>query len=421
MLKAINKLGLRYFKAYSLNTFYLTCPQITSAIACILTLPIILRYIPGTDYGKMQFILALCGWLGVFTFVRISIESKIGIAKGYEGNFFYAIFTRLRLSIPVILLCLLTGIAFIYYGRPILGGILLLTTINLLINNIVNGSISNFLIAKELFHYYAIVESVLLLLSQAASALAAYYTHNIIYMVFAKVFTSAFLIFVFLLILLKKHGLWSAFLRKEYDSSLKAYGVKMLPADLFFLTRTSLSPLLVGTFFGFESLAAFSVAYNGIYLRTLDIVKKISPLLYSKEARNKTVMLKMQNPKYFFAVAATGLLFAFLMIACAIFYIRFFLPIEYHIANIYVVILLLSVPFVILFQLLTLSLRVKMAHRALTMISIGRTVAELFCIFILGYLFGISGVSLAILLGVIVGFYLALSEFKKSSGLQQRS
>lgn len=419
MLRVIHKLGVRYFKAYSLNTLYLTFPQITAAIVSIVTLPIILRHIPGTDYGKMQFILALCSWLGVFTFVRISIESKIGIARGDEGNFFYAIFARLRLSIPVILVCLFTGIVFIYFDRPILGGILLLFTINLVINNIVGKSISNFLIAKDLFHYYAITESALVLLSQTAAVLAAYYTQNIICMVFARLFTSAFLIFMFLLILLKKHCLWSAFLRKEYDSTLKSYGIKMLTANLFFMTRTTISSLLVGTVFGFKSLASFSVAYNSIYLQASMIINSITPLLYSKEVRNGTVTSKMRNRRSFFMIFGAGSLLCFFMIVCAILYVHFLLPIEYQIAKVYVVILLSAIPFMVLNRLLILSITARMNHKSLTIISVARTIIELLSIFVLGSFLGIKGFSLGILVGVIVGFSLALAEFKKNTRPQR--
>ena len=204
MLKSIHKSVVRYFKAYSVNAVYLTCPQIVAAISSIVTLPIILGNIPGSEYGKMQFILAIFGWLSVFTFARISAESKIGIAKGYEGNFFYAIFTRLKLSIPVIIFCLLASISFLYFDKKVLGVISLMATASLIVNNIVNNSISQLLVAKELFHYFAWFGSITLLMRQIASAIAACYTHNIIYMFSARLCASFVIVVITLFLLLKR-------------------------------------------------------------------------------------------------------------------------------------------------------------------------------------------------------------------------
>ncbi len=84
------------FRRYAKNSFFILFSKVIGVLVSLFTLPIILNNLPIEEYGIFQFILALQAWLLALTGNHITSGSIKGLAKGFDGTFFFAFISRIK-------------------------------------------------------------------------------------------------------------------------------------------------------------------------------------------------------------------------------------------------------------------------------------------------------------------------------------
>ncbi|MDH5661477.1 MAG: oligosaccharide flippase family protein, partial [Elusimicrobiota bacterium] len=344
----------------------------------------------------------------------ITLGSKKGIARGLDGTFFYAFLARLKLLIPLSVIILV--IAFYVKSREnyVFSTLLLIIGFYLIFGYLIQTSFYEFLVAKERFKERCFWEILIPLISMGGSALVAYLTKNIIYFAISQLGSSTILSWIAILLLLKKERIMESYRKREIDKGCVPYGLKLIPANLVYVTAYHVSHFIIGPFFGFANLAIFSVA-NKLKEKFASITKSFYPLIYADFAkREKDELIKLIK-SYLIKIGFFGIILVSVFIFVGWFYIKFFLPKGYQHATIYMAILALGLIPGVLTVVLHTILESHFCYKELTVINIIPSLLRIVLILICGYLWRIIGVcfALAVTNWISFGFYYFLTMQKK--------
>ena len=400
----------KIFQKYSADSFFLNAPLITNALIALAIFPIILANLSIADYGKFQFVLALQIWLSALTANNITVASKRGIAKGLNGTFLYAFLARLKLLVPAGIFVI--GVAFYikvlgYYTFSIL---LAIIGLYLVFSYLFQISFYEFLIAKKRFKEWFFWQILISFISMIGSALAAFFTKNIIYFALVQLGSISILSLIAWLWIVTKERLIESYKKGQIDKECFPYGLKLIPVDLITITAGRISHFIIGPFFGFGNLAVFSVAYR-LRDKCAGILKSVRPLLYADFATlEREELIKIVN-RHLFKIGALGILLTVGFIGLGWFYIRFFLPEAYGRTTFYFTILAFGLPPGILAMLLHTILESHLRYKELTVIGIITNLLRILLVVVLGYLWQIIGVCIALAISgwISFGFYYYLT------------
>jgi len=404
----------KLFQKYFSGTFFLNAPLVINTVVALVAFPIILTNLPIVAYGKWQFVLALQSWVLAISGSHITLASKKGIAQGLDGTFFYAFLARLKLLIPLSFIILVVAFYLKSLEYPIFSILLVIIGSYLIFGYLFQNSFYEFLVAKKRFKERCFWQILIPLISIAGSALVAYLTKNIIYFAISQLGSTTILSWVAILLLLKKERIIESYRRGEIDKGCVPYGLKLIPANLVYVTAYDISHFIIGAFFGFAYLAIFSVA-NKLKEKFASITKNFYPLIYADFAkREKDELIKMIK-FHLIKIGSFGIILVSVFIFTGWFYITFFLPKGYQQATIYLAILALGLIPGVLTVVLHTILESHFCYKELTVINIIPSLLRIVLILIFGYLWRIIGIcfALAITNWITFGFYYLLTIEEK--------
>lgn len=404
----------KLFQKYFSGTFFLNAPLVINTVVALVAFPIILTNLPVAAYGKWQFVLALQFWVLSISGSHITLASKKGIAQGLDGTFFYAFLARLKLLIPLSFIILVAAFYLKSLEYPTFSILSVIIGFYLIFGYLFQTSFYEFLVAKKRFKERCFWQILIPLISIVGSALVAYLTKNIIYFVVFQLGSTTILSWIAILLLLKKERIIESYRRGEVDKECVPYGLKLIPANLVYVTAYLVSHFIIGPFFGFANLAIFSVA-NKLKEKFASITKNFYPLIYADFAkREKDELIKMIK-FHLIKVGSFGIILVSVFIFTGWFYIKFFLPKGYQQATVYLAILALGlIPGVLTIVLHTI-LESHFCYKELTVINIIPSLLRIVLVLIFGYLWRIIGIcfALAVTNWITFGFYYLLTIKEK--------
>ncbi len=381
----------------------------------VLTLPIILINIPISEYGQWQFMLALQSWAGVISAQQITGGSKRGLALGQDGTFFFALFKRGKLLLLSSLLFFLLALYFYQTDRATLASLSGLGAVYLFSNILIQTSIGEYFIAKKQFFVWGIWDILSSPIARIGSSVVAFLTHSVIFFVVFQIIFAGSISLIALSLLISKHGLWRQFRQKNYDISCVKYGLRFFPIDLLGVISNRLVEVLIGVFFGFSSLAFFSVARD-LRNQVANILKISSPLLYGDFVRQPIEKLTETIRKRIPQMIATSTALAFIGVGLGVAYIFYFLPNPFQASLPLFVILSLAFPIGIPTILLHTILDSHLRYRAIAAATVIPNIIEIILIVLLGWIWGIIGMTTAIaIFGFISFLFYYLATVKRET------
>lgn len=396
----------------------LTSSHLFNIAVAIFTLPIILSSIPIADYGKWQFMLALQAWAITLSAPHITDGSKRGLALGQDGTFFFALIKRGKLMLIPSGLFLLLGIFFLWTDRTEFGLLFLVSAAYLFSNILLQESVGDFLIAKQSFAAHGIWSVLTSPVARIGSSAVAFFTQSIVLFALFQVAYALLITLVALLTLIKKRNLWAQYRRHNYDASCFRFGIRSLPVDILGALSNRLIEILIGTTFGLSSLAYFSVARD-LRNQIANLLKITFPLFYADFAKRPLEDLTDLVKKQMIRMVAASTLLGGLGVLAGIAYILYFLPHEFRTAIALLALLGLAFPIGIPTIVLSTVLQSHLRYRAIAVATTIPNAIEVVLILLLGWLFDINGMIIAVaIFGYVsfIFFYLATVKrepFKK--------
>lgn len=384
---------------YIINAAYLTFPQISAGLVALMTLPVILKSLDVADYGKFQFILALEVWLVALTGSHISSGAIKGISRGQDGTFIYSFLVRFKLLFIIAILGVIASIYLYFTHQTTFAVLLLILALFLAFGYLFQLTYPIYLIAKKQFKFMVTYQIMANIFSAVISAIVAYYTRNIILFAIAQLGSAGLLSIIGWIYIVYKNKLIKAYHQKEIDYECRNYGLKLIFADLFNVTASKISYFIIGPIFGFASLAVYSVASN-LKERIANLIKSTIPnLLYADFAQDeREKLIQVVGPKLKI-INLISLVIMIIFIGLGYFYIKLFLPLDYQYAINYYIILALVFPSTISALVLQTILEAHLRYKEITVVYIIPQVLTIILILILGFIFSVTGVCVAITLG----------------------
>ncbi|MDP6704229.1 MAG: oligosaccharide flippase family protein, partial [archaeon] len=316
-------------KGYFKSSLYLIAPQIVSIFVILITLPIILGNLEVKDYGLLQFVFAIQVWLAALTAENATIGAQRGIARGLEGTFFYALFSRMKLVVPLGLLVLAAVPVVSFFGYELLSQLLLILGAFFLVGYLPQISYPSLFIAKKQFKELAFFQVALYVFVPVMTVTAAVLTQDILVFALTHFGMHAFIGWTGLVYVAAKNDLLRSFREKKIDKDSFSYGVRMIFPSVTLQSANKVSEFIIGPLFGFQSLAVFSVAHN-VEKKSRMPMKLLHNLLYSDFAADgwDSLITKIRSKLLEMVVLSIGVGLA--LAAVGSLYLGLFLPDSYQ-------------------------------------------------------------------------------------------
>lgn len=411
-VKKIKKFIALLVKSYFAGSFFLGLPQIISISVTLITLPIILANLSMKDYGLLQFVLAIQVWFMSLTAEHATSGAQRGIARGLDGTFLFAAFSRLRFVIPVGLFALLSALFVYYAGWMLFAQLLGIMGGFLIIGYLPEVSYRYVFIAKKQFKEFAAWKIATSIVIPVASATAAVLTQDILIFTFVHFGSTALIGWIGLLYVVIKNHLFSAYKEGNIDKKSFPYGIKMIPASLVLQTSNKITDFIIGPFFGFANLAVFSIARN-LETRARSPVKIIQHLLYPDFAKDgwDNLIQKIQSKLKDVFLVSVFIAMGFAIIGYL--YIVIFLPSSYVQSAAYFLILVLGLPAAILQTILHTAFASALRYKELSVLLIIPNIFKILFIVTLGFFFGIIGVVWSLTLSAWLTYFFSYVLFTR--------
>ncbi len=271
------------------------------------------------------------------------------------------------------------------------------------------------LIGKKKIKQLSVFNAVLSILTVCASTVVVYVTKDIIYYALAFWGTMTVVPLIVWLWSVLKYNLIHEYKIKQIDKQCYKYGLLLIPIDLIKVTAQKLSHFFIGYFIGLSQLAIFSISYK-LKEKVAELVRLVPNLIYAdlaRKSREESIQVIKKNiVKLLFA----GVILMIVSFVCWYFYIKLFLPAEYFVSINYLAILLLAIPVVLVTIILHSILVAHLGDKELIIIGTIPSILGIVLIVVLGFLFKLYGVVIALSLNAWVTFafyyYLTIKKEK---------
>lgn len=395
--------------------FSISSAHAINIMVAILTLPIILGNIPVADYGKWQFMLALQAWGLMISVPQITDGSKRGIAMGQDGTFFFALFKRAKGLFVSAGLFLLLATYFHTTSRSTFAMLAGLSAVYFFSNILVQTSIGEYFIAKKDFVHYGIWTILSSPVARVGASVIALYTHSIVLFVLFQISFATLISIGAMMALVKQRSLWKQYAQSNYDASCIKFGIRSLPTDIMGALSNRIVEVLIGVFFGVTSLAYFSVARD-LRNQIANLMKISSPLFYADFVKQPfDAMVQLIN-KHLGWMIAVSVGFGAAGVGLGIAYIFLFLPSEFQAAIPFLFIFGISFPVGFPTIMFNTILQAHLRYRAIAVATLLPNAIEIVLVVILGWIWGIMGMTAGIALFGYVSFvFFYLATVKRES------
>lgn len=404
---------------YSSRVLLYLTPRLMASAAQLVFLPIVLHSLTLRDYGLFSVASMIGNLVSLLSFPQLTFGSKIALARGLNGQFFYSLFKRTAISLP--LLGVSTAILLVASGY--IGWMMTVTVIlvlaGTLLSNIVVQSVISLWVAKERFFTASMVELVRAVVVNGGGAIAAVVQRDLLTFVIARIAIDAAFSVAALLHAAVTLKLWAAYRRGEIDDELSAFGIKMFWANVAVMARTEGLSFIVAGHFGVEPLAIFRVAYTNIYSRIQNQLSSITEVIYAKNAREQLHVSTWLRFRQYCMLGILGLGTAILGCAASYIYIYYTLPAEYYPSFFYTAILMFALPLDVVYSYVNQLFLVRYDSRTVSRLLIAHLAIQLALLVALMIPFGVGGACVSVVLALAAA--LALGVFLERSASARRS
>jgi len=384
-------------RRYLKGSILLSLPMVINTLIALVTWPIILKNIPVADYGKWQFVLAIQMWMLALSAPNITSAAKRGIANNMDGTFLYAFWVRMKLLVAVGLAVLGIAFYFRWSGKIVLYELTAITGLFLIFGQQFQASLSEYLVAKKRFLVLGVLNIIIFSISMGCATFIAWITHDIVYFVLFQLVSGAIISLIAWAYIVKKKNLTKSYKLGKIDRECVPFGLKMVLISLVILTSGQLSSFIIGPFWGFSSLAVFSIA-NKLRDKISMVIKIARPLLYADFTRLTEQELKQKVGKSLVYLGFIGLFLTLALVVMGSFYIRYFLPATFRPAIKYLIILSIMLPAGLMTIVLHSILETHLIYKKISIAVVVPNLIKILLILVFGYFMRITGVCVAIAL-----------------------
>jgi O-antigen/teichoic acid export membrane protein len=389
-------------------------PRLAAIVAQLVFLPFVLHGLTIRDYGLFALASMIANLVALLSFPQISFGSKVALARGLDGQFLYALFKRIQLSIPIMVL---TCSGLLIYGlvsEARIASVIAVALVGTLASSIIFQAMTAFWIAREQFLWASSVDLIRAVLTNGGGAIAAMTTRDLLVFIVARIALDVTLSALLFCSLLARAKLWQAYREKRIDPDLEAFGLRMFWANCAVLARTEGISFIVAGSFGVEALAIFRVAYSSIYSRIQNQMSNLTDIVYAKNSRQRDRSTSKTLIRQFLILSILGATVAGAAVIFSYFYIRIAIPNTYSAAFGYVFILLVAIPIDIVYSYVNQILLIRYDHRSIIILLTFHLFVQMLGLVILMKAFGLFGVCFSVLVALI--FSLALGVFLERRG-----
>jgi O-antigen/teichoic acid export membrane protein len=363
----------------------------------LVALPVVLQYLPAREVGLLQLVLTVQSWSLLFTAAHITLGSKRGIAQGYLGTFLFAFFQRLKFLVPLAGLAFVVSVVLAARGDTILASLVVIMIVYVILGYLPQSTCSEYFVATKRFGVFAGMNAALVTLPSIGAAVAAKLTGDIIVVAAVQQGLLVIISTVTFLTLVVRDRLLGSYRNGLIDRDCLRYGIRMMPVELTVGTSSHISNILVGSLVGVVHLAVFSTA-SRLDRLVRGALGTIHNLVYADFAVAERGSLSKEIRRYMWTLIIAGAVISVCVASSVHYYIVTFLPPEYHAASLYLGIMTIAYPAILFQTLIQTMLEAKLRHGELTIVLVTSHVAKIILIVVLGFLFHMRGVAVAMAL-----------------------
>ncbi len=240
-----------------------TISTVISALAVMLKLIVLSRYLEKSDFGLMAYVTIVLGFATLFMDMGFTsaILHKENITKNeYSSLFWLNVFFTLFLFFIVVLISPLVSS---FYNEPELNVLIPLTATSLLMSSV--GRQFKTILLKELkFKAISIVESVSIILSIFIAVYLAINDYGVYSLVYSTLFQFFISNLIFFIMGMKTTGLMFHFVYSETKEFLKI-GMYQVGGQVINYFNKELDVLILGKLLGSEVVGGYSLAKQLVY------------------------------------------------------------------------------------------------------------------------------------------------------------
>lgn len=240
-----------------------TISTIIIAIAALLKLSVLTRFLDKSDFGLMALVTFVMGFMNLFNDMGLTsaILHKKNISKNEYASLYW--FNILFSFFLYAILCLISPFVASFYGEPLLATLIPLLGLNLLISAV--GRIFKTMDYKHLeFKMVSIFEIISAILSLLAAVYFAIEDYGVYALVYAALVQYIVQNILFLIYGFKRYGLLFHFRLFEIKPFLKI-GVYQVGGQIVNYFNRDIDILIIGKFFSSEILGGYSLAKQLVF------------------------------------------------------------------------------------------------------------------------------------------------------------
>ncbi len=234
--------------------FWLTLGKTIATLSAFLLSIAFANWLPKEVYGTYQYVLSLVGFFTVATLINVNASLMRSVAKGFEGNFLPAMYTRMRWGVLGGIGSLVTAAYYYVNGNRVLAISFGIAAVFIPIMEPM-GIFGDFLKGKKLFKLSSKFQMAARLISLLAMGTVLYFTNNIFYVLlgyFVPRMLIRFFSHIYVLVKVDRN--------RKKDKDLITYGKHLSAMSILQTLAEQLDKILIFHFLGASELAVYYFA-----------------------------------------------------------------------------------------------------------------------------------------------------------------
>lgn len=390
--------------------------------SALLSLGLVIAFanlIPKETYGSYKYIMSLGGSIGFLTLTGMNTAVVQSVAKGFSGALPYAVMVQLKWNMLFLVAGLAGATYYLFQGNQTLGYSLILLALSVPFTSALN-TYGAFLAGKKNFKLSSIYAAISSTFYALTMVLALYFGKNVVLLVAAYAAANVIPGICFYFRTIRKYQ--PAGIPKEEKAELIRYGKHLSFINILSTVATYLDKIVVFHYLGATELAVYSLA-QAMPERIRGYTKTITGIILPKLSEKDISDIKPVFYKRTFQSMAVGVVMAGGYILLSPFVFRFFLP-QYLESTLYSQVIALSLVMTMPATYMSSVFRSQKLLRTIYLSSITANIFRIVALVVLGALWGIWGVIIAMHLVYVLGFFYNVflweSEIKKHGSSSHR-
>lgn len=377
--------------------FWLSVAQFFGSFSSFLISIVFANFISKEDYGIYKYVLAITGILTIATLRGINVSITQSVAQGNEGTALKGLKTKIKWGLLGGIAAIVLSGYYYFHNNNVLAIMLLVSAPFLPFKDSFSayGAILN---GKKDFRRIAIYGIIPNLINTVALGLILFFTKSIYYTLFYFMFSWTIMNFYFLIKTIRIHKL-----NNIVDENSISYGKHISVVTIISSIAGYFDKLIIFHFLGAVSVAVYTIAMAPI-TQINGALGNINPLAAPKFSELSTDNLKSSLHGKIKKIMLTSFGISLLYIVMAKFLFSIFFP-KYMDAVLYSQILSFSIPFTIASRFRITALQSRFDKKKYDIYTYATSIIQIILLFFGGYLYGLLGISIALLVVSVFQFF----------------